>query len=89
MRLIAHLTWQKKNKTDTAAQSFSGDKFVSGGNNNTQEKDDVHKCNDAKPTVSLDVDKKLGSDDTFNITATFAQGSHPLSAEGRPGTSNN
>ncbi|HET7629774.1 MAG TPA: transglycosylase domain-containing protein, partial [Candidatus Saccharimonadales bacterium] len=43
----------RKEVSDADANSFSGDRFVQGNNANSQDKDDVHNCDDAKPTITL------------------------------------
>lgn len=70
----------KKETTDAQADSFSSDIFVGtgGGGNNTGEKDDVHKCEDVLPSISLTVS---GSGGTYDLIATFNQGTHPLSSD--------
>jgi len=67
---------QEINETD--ASSFSGDTFVDGGGNNTSQQDDVHKCSDQKPTISLSVQKEGNS---YNLIATVGQGTHPISSD--------
>ncbi len=70
----------RKETTDAQADSFSSDIFVGtgGGGNNAGEKDDVHKCDDAKPSVSLTVQQ---SGNSYDLIATFNQGTHPLSSD--------
>lgn len=69
--------------TDTAANSFSGDRFVGGGNNaDTSQQDDVHKCDDAKPTIQL-VNATKNS-----VTVVVNGGTHPLSSSQFAGTIN-
>lgn len=72
----------KKEVTETDASSFSGDSFVDGGGNTSQQ-DDVHKCSDAKPTISLDIQKDGSS---YNLIATVNKGTHPLSSDKFKGT---
>lgn len=75
--------------SNSNAASFSIDKFVTGGSGgsisgqyNTSASDDVHHCDDAKPTATLTVsggggntcDKQSGC----TITVTVTQGTHPL-----------
>lgn len=66
------------------AANFSGDKFVNRGAN-TDEKDDVHKCEDVRPTISINA---AAQGNNFLIGATVAQGTHPLSSDRFPGTVN-
>lgn len=64
------------------ANQFSADKFHDGGGSaGTTEKDDVHKCEDAKPSITLTISGTL-------ITATVSQGTHPLSSDRFKGTIN-
>ncbi len=73
----------KQEITETDASSFSGDTFVDGGGSNTSQQDDVHKCSDIKPTISLTVQKE---GNTYNLVATVGQGTHPLSSDRFKGT---
>jgi membrane peptidoglycan carboxypeptidase len=73
----------KKTTKDRDASSFSGDTFVDGGNSNTTEKDDVHKCGDTKPSVTVTADCKNGS---CTFVATVSQGTHPINSSRFPGT---
>ena len=68
----------RKENTDSTADSFSTDKFVGTGGANTNENDDVHKCEDSKPTVTLSV-QSVG--DGYNLTVTANRGTHPLSSD--------
>ncbi len=56
------------------ANQFSADKFHGGGGANTTERDDVHRCEDAKPSITMSVSGNL-------ITATASAGAHPLSGD--------
>ncbi len=75
----------RKDINDTAANSFSVDKFVDGGNGgaNTSEQDDIHKCDDIKPSISLSTTKNGNS---YHFAASVGQGTHPLSSDQYPGT---
>lgn len=66
------------------AANFSSDTFVNRSVN-TDEKDDVHKCGDIRPSISVSASPQ---GDSFLIGATVAQGTHPLSSEKFPGTVN-
>jgi membrane peptidoglycan carboxypeptidase len=70
----------RKETNDVQADSFSSDIFVGTGGRNTSsgEKDDVHKCNDKKPGISLSVQK---SGNSYNLVASVTQGTHPLSSD--------
>lgn len=83
----------KQTANNTNANSFSVDQFMGGGlNANTSETDDVHKCEDAKPTVNLTIADSDGGNQTSicngggcTITATVTQGTHPLTSGAFPG----
>jgi penicillin-binding protein 1A len=65
------------------ASSFSVDKFVGGGATNSYSgNDDVHNCNDTKPSVVITVPGNC--DQTCNITITVIAGTHPLSSSQFP-----
>lgn len=64
------------------AESFSGDILRPGGIAG-EEKDDIHKCDDIKPSVSLGVS---GSSGSYTISATVAGGTHAISSAQFPGT---
>ncbi len=71
-----------KDSMGANSNTFSVDKFVTGAaSTNTGDKDDVHKCDDAKPTISL-------SYAAGTLTATAMQGAHPLSSDKFPMTIN-
>jgi hypothetical protein len=73
----------RKDINDTVANSFSVDKFVTGGaaaSTDASQQDDVHKCDDARPSITaLSLSGRT-------ITATVQQGTHPLSSDQFPGT---
>ncbi len=72
----------KKEVNDADANSFSIDTFVNKQTSaNTTATDDVHKCDDAKPGISL---SQSGS----SVVASVTQGTHPLSSDRYPGTVN-
>ena len=67
----------KKTVTDTLANTFSADRFASlGANGNTEEKDDVHLCDDIKPSLDALVLNSSGI-----ISTTAHQGTHPLNSD--------
>ena len=72
----------KDNQANGNANSFSVDIFVAGGSASTggaaSGNDDVHKCDDAKPSISVTAS---GCD----LVATVTQGTHPLSSGDFPG----
>lgn len=77
--------------TNGNANNFSVDQYKGGSANsnvNTNSNDDVHNCNDAKPTIDLTVSSNSSGGPTTvcdkdgcTITATVTQGTHPLSSE--------
>jgi len=75
------------------ANTFSVDQFVGGsGSNNTSQSDDVHKCDDVKPSVNLTVasnssgsQTNICDSDGCTITATVSKGTHDLASEKFPG----
>lgn len=79
----------KQTQTGGNANSFSVDKFVKGGLSTAavSGNDDVHDCNDQRPTIRLTVPDTCTL--TCQITFTATAGTHPLydSARGEfPGT---
>jgi len=72
---------------------FSVDIFVGGANSstsgsNTAATDDVHNCNDNKPTVTLNVPATCQSQVDCIFTATYTKGTHDISSDHYPGTVN-
>ena len=72
----------KQEVSEGDAESFSGDTLRPGGTTG-EDKDDIHKCDDAKPSVSLGVS---GGGGNYSISATVAQGTHAISSSQFPGT---
>ncbi len=74
-----------KKETVENAGSFSGDPFVNpGANANTSEKDDIHKCDDAKPAITVtNTSSPCTASCTILIAAT--QGTHSLTGGGQFG----
>lgn len=77
----------KKEVTDADALVFSGDRFVTGTQGNTEDKDDIHKCEDARPTIQF-LGPATCNNSNCPITVSVAQGTHPLSSAQFPGTVN-
>ncbi|MGI9028344.1 MAG: transglycosylase domain-containing protein [Candidatus Saccharimonadales bacterium] len=67
----------KKDVSGASANEFSSDRFNGTGGANTSEKDDIHRCQDAKPSVTLATNV---SGANITITATGSQGTHPISS---------
>lgn len=77
-----------KDKQDNAAANiFSADRFAGGGvaGGNTSENDDVHKCDDTKPSISLSVSPNGTS---YDLSVNITQGTHAISSEKFKGTVN-
>jgi penicillin-binding protein 1A len=76
----------RKDINDTAANSFSVDKFVGAGGANvdSSQQDDIHKCDDIKPSISMSVTPN-GSG-KYHLEASVGQGTHALSSDQFPGT---
>ncbi len=72
-----------KQLSNADSNTYSVDKFVGGGGGaaTTTDKDDVHKCSDAKPSITL---SRSGN----TLVAVVGPGSHPLSSNQFPGTIN-
>jgi hypothetical protein len=61
---------------------FSSDSFVGGGGGNnagTTQNDDIHNCNDSKPSVTLTTPTACASVADCVFTVTVSQGTHVLS----------
>lgn len=72
----------KETVGNASANQFSADKFHGGGGSaGTTDRDDVHKCEDAKPGITMTVSGSL-------ITVTVSQGTHPLNSDRFRGTVN-
>lgn len=64
---------------------FSVDIFV-GANANRDDTDDVHNCNDAKPSVTLTAPPTCTTGQSCQFTVTVTRGTHELSSDRFPGT---
>ncbi len=73
----------REETTGGSANSFSSDPYVGDGGVNANENDDIHKCEDVKPGVSLSVAPQGNS---YQISASVSQGTHPLNSEEFPGS---
>jgi membrane peptidoglycan carboxypeptidase len=76
----------KKELTEADASALSGDRFANQSGTNTEEKDDVHKCDDVKPSIRLTV-TETGSG-KYKLSADVTAGTHPLNSAQYPGTVN-
>jgi penicillin-binding protein 1A len=75
-------TRAKKENTGAGANAFSGDRFVTGGATDASQQDDIHKCEDVRPTI------EIASATSSSATVTVTRGTHPLSSDRFPGTLN-
>jgi membrane peptidoglycan carboxypeptidase len=60
------------------ATSFSSDPFFDSATN-SQDEDDIHKCDDIKPSVALDVNQTSAGN--YSIVVSVGSGTHPISSE--------
>ncbi len=65
-----------------SAAEFSADPFYNTGTN-SQDKDDVHKCEDIKPSVS--VTSYNDGSGLYTIEVSVTNGTHPIASEARRG----
>lgn len=75
----------KDKVTGGSANQFSVDPFVGGAASNSSDKDDVHKCDDVKPTVALNITTTSAG---YNLSVNVGQGTHPISSDRFKGTVN-
>jgi membrane peptidoglycan carboxypeptidase len=75
----------RKDVANANANQFSSDRFNGTASVSSTEKDDVHKCEDAKPNITLTVS---GNSPNYTITATATQGTHPFSGRNNKGKIN-
>ena len=73
----------REETTGGSASAFSSDPYVDGGGANTNEEDDVHKCSDKKPSVS--VSAQSNGSNSYQIASSVQGGTHPLSSGDFPG----
>ncbi len=73
----------KQEEAGGSASAHSGDTFAGGGAN-TDEKDDVHKCTDVKPSVTS-ISTAPGSGNAYVFSVNVQQGTHPLAGNGDKG----
>lgn len=79
---LAKQTSGNSNANGFSADIFKGSASAAG----VSENDDVHKCEDSKPAVTLSAPQTCTL--TCSITVTVTQGTHPLSSDKFPGTLN-
>ncbi len=78
----------RQNANNAQANQFSGDIFHGGGGTRTtgtssKEKDDVHRCEDAKPFAQI-ISAPSSCDGSCKIKVSFKAGTHPLSSSDYP-----
>lgn len=79
----------KKTVGGANANIFSADIFVDGGNSSAiTSTDDVHKCDDAKPSITVTAPPNCSVGSACQITVTATQGTHSFSSSQFPGTVN-
>jgi len=79
----------KENQSNGNDNMFSADIFSGvkkGNTTSTTEQDDVHKCDDAKPSVSLSAPATCTVNSSCSFTVTVTAGSHDLNSDKFPGT---
>ncbi|TXG77397.1 penicillin-binding protein [Patescibacteria group bacterium] len=90
-KLATECTPERAVQTGANANSsaISVDKSVGGGGGaNTNEKDDVHKCNDTKPKVSISTRNVTCLSSGCTLTVKVTAGTHPISSDKFPGQLN-
>lgn len=75
-----------KKEVNEADASNSPDRFATANGSNSEQKDDIHKCDDNKPTIRLTATEL--SQGKYKLSADVTQGTHPLSSAQYPGTVN-
>jgi membrane peptidoglycan carboxypeptidase len=69
-----------------SADIFFGVKKTGNSNSSSNEPDDVHKCDDTKPSVSLSAPATCTVNAACALTVTVTAGNHDLSSDKFPGT---
>lgn len=79
----------RKNASNSNANAFSIDIFVAGGAaSNTNQTDDVHKCDDERPSISINPSTPGSCSGTCTVYVDVQKGTHPLSGGKYKGTVN-
>lgn len=79
----------KETRGGANANIYSADIFVGGGNaSNVTSTDDVHKCDDTKPSVTVTAPAACDTSTGCDVTVTVTAGTHPISSSQYPGTVN-
>lgn len=74
-----------RQSNDAQSNVFSVDTFVDKKTSGGTEQDDVHKCDDVKPSISFNTNP-MDCGDECSISATVTQGTHALSSDNYRGT---
>lgn len=76
----------KETRTGGSDSTFSADIFVGTGSGaNLNDQDDVHNCNDAKPSITLTAPSTCSDETDCVFIVTVSQGTHALSSDRFPG----
>lgn len=75
-----------KQTSDAQSNTFSVDTFVDKKAGPTSEQDDVHHCDDVKPSISFAPNPPADCNVSCSVTAKVTQGTHPLSSDQYKGT---
>jgi membrane peptidoglycan carboxypeptidase len=80
----------KENTTTSNDNTFSADRFhgARGSATSTTEDDDVHKCDDTKPLITLTAEPACTVNSVCTFRVVVTQGTHALSGGDFPGTVN-
>ncbi len=78
----------KEEKSGGNAVAFSADIFHGSGASNTSDTDDVHNCNDVKPSLTLTAPATCSNSSNCVFIVTVTQGTHALSSDRFAGTVN-
>jgi len=82
----------KKKASGANSQAYSSDIFwpigASSSTANTGSADDVHNCNDTKPSITLTTPTSCTNSSDCLFTVVVTQGTHPISSDAYPGTIN-
>jgi len=83
-------TLARKDVTGGDASSFSVDPFAGTSAVNTAENDDVHKCDDTKPSIQINAitPASCTTGSSCTVVVDVFQGTHPLSSDTHKGTIN-
>ncbi len=79
----------KQTRGGANSNIFSADIFVDGNNSSSvTASDDVHNCDDTKPSVTVTTPSNCAVGVECTFTVTVSQGTHPISSQNFPGVVN-